>query len=122
MLTLENATHEVDELVRQVLAHLNPLGSVKIAGDPTPCDDPTDGGEPGRVTAVAQYEVYIAGDLLPHVDTLHTWLTGNGFQILKDARPNYLWAERLADGFRMAVQTNDLGAFFVTATSPCVWP
>jgi hypothetical protein len=122
VLTLEAATHHVDVLARQALAQLPPAEATKIASDPTPCTDPTDGGPPGRFTAVAQYEVALPGDVARHFDVLFTWWIGNRFHVLKDARPKYLWVERTMDGFRMTAQANDAGEFFVTATSPCVWP
>jgi hypothetical protein len=122
VLTLDLATHHVDVLARQALAQLPPAEATKTAGDPTPCTDPTDGGEPGRYTAVAQYEVALTGDFTRYFDVLYTWWIGNGFTVLKDSRPRYLWVERAVDGFRMTAQANDAGGFFVTATSPCLWP
>ncbi|TCO52371.1 hypothetical protein [Actinocrispum wychmicini] len=126
MITLTEATGHVDELVAAALAQLPPARADKIAGDPAPCDDPTDGGPPGRVTAVAEYQVQGLDeqDYPQYLDTLYEWWTGHGFQVLADARPGgqYIWVEHKADGYRMAVQANDLGALYLTATSPCVWP
>lgn len=122
MLTLDAATQHVDVLVRQALAQLPPAEAEKIASDPTPCADPTDGGEPGRYIAVAQYEVALSGNVAQYFDVLYAWWIGNGFNILMDSRPRYLWVQRAVDGFRMTAQANDEGGFFVTATSPCLWP
>jgi hypothetical protein len=126
VITLTEAASRVDELVRAALAQLPPAQASKIAGDPVPCDDPTDGGPPGRVSAVAEYQIAeLAPDSYPrHVATLHSWWVGHGFQVLADARPAglYVWVEHKADAYRMAVQANDAGGLFLTATSPCVWP
>jgi hypothetical protein len=34
----------------------------------------------------------------------------------------YLWVENNRDGFRLALQSNDVGGLYLTASSPCVWP
>jgi hypothetical protein len=122
VLTLAAATQRVDDLVREALAQLPGAHADKIAGDPAPCDDPTDGGPPGRFIAVAEYQIREPGP--DHLDRLHEWWTAHGFEVLRDARPrgSYIWVENRADGFRMAVQGNDAGGLFLTATSPCVWP
>jgi hypothetical protein len=126
VITLTEATGHVDDLVRAALAQLPRARAEKIAGDPAPCDDPTDGGPPGRFTAVAEYRIRdLKQDDYPrHLTVLHDWWTGHGFQVLADARPKglYIWVEHKADGYRMAVQANDAGGLFLTATSPCVWP
>ena len=126
MLTLPTATQHVDELVHQALGLLPPARVVKVASDPAPCDDPSDGGPVGRFTAVAEYQVFDLSveDYPRYFQSLLDWWTANGFQVLKDARPRalYVWVEHPVDGFRMAAQANDAGGLYLTATSPCVWP
>ncbi|MEV4317017.1 hypothetical protein [Actinocrispum sp. NPDC049592] len=126
MFTLQEATRRVEDLAQHAMSLLSSAEAEKLSGEPSPCDDPYDGGPSGKFMAVAEYRIW---DLAPadyprHVDTLHTWWTANGFEILHDARPVglYVWVENAADGFRMAVQANKNGALLLTATSPCVWP
>lgn len=126
-MTLEQATQQVETNLRRALSVLPQQAWVeKIAGDPVPCDDPTDGGPRGRSVAAVQYQVH---GLVPEefgrcFDALHEWWTDNGFRELRDDRPAgwYVWVENNADGFRMAAQANDLGELYLFATSPCVWP
>jgi hypothetical protein len=124
--TLQEATRRVEDLVHHALTLMSSTEAEKVSGDPSPCDDPTDGRPSGQFIAVAEYRVR---DLVPedyphHIEVLHNWWIANGFEVLHDARPVglYVWVENPVDGFRMAVQANKFGALLLTATSPCVWP
>jgi hypothetical protein len=124
--TLPEAARRVEDLVHHALVLLSSNEAEKISGDPSPCDDPTDGSPSGQYIAVAEYRVLdlAPGDYPQHVEVLHTWWAANGFEVLHDARPAglYVWVENPADGFRMAVQASKFDALLLTATSPCVWP
>jgi len=125
--TVEQATERAEDNLRRALAALpGHIRVERIASTHTPCDDPDDGGPPGRVTASVQYQVHDlpADEFARRVDELRAWWTDNGFRELRDGRPGmlYLWVEHNRDGFRMAVQANDLGELYLFSTSPCVWP
>jgi len=90
------------------------------------CTDPTDDGPQGRFEISATYEVT---GLEParfgeYFDAIVQWWTAHDFTILTDSRPKdqYVFVRNNADAFDMTVQANDLGKFYVGATSPCVWP
>ncbi|GAA3709313.1 hypothetical protein GCM10022224_088570 [Nonomuraea antimicrobica] len=126
-LTLEQATQRVEDNFRRVFAQLPAHARAeKIAGDPAPCNEPSDGGPAGRVVASVDYRIH---DLPPEhyghlFDVLRAWWIDHRFTVLIDARPRglYLWVENAADGFRMAAQANEAGGLFLTSASPCVWP
>lgn len=97
----------------------------------TACDDPDDGGPAGRVTASTMYQVHDLAleDYGRYFAELREWLRDNGFRVLTESvveselgEARYLWVERDADGFRLALQSNESGGLFVTSSSPCVWP
>lgn len=126
-ITQEEAARRVDENVHAVTALL-PKEARLEQGLSTPqnCDDPTDNGPRGRVTESHTYQIH---DLPPadynaYFATIKQWWETHDYQILADSRPKdmYLGAENKNDGFRISVKSNDLSGFYVTSTSPCVWP
>jgi hypothetical protein len=92
------------------------------------CDDPTDNGSPGRVTASSTYQVHnLDPEQYPNLfGHLRDWWTQHTFRVLDDSHQTstvrYLWVENNQDGFRMAMQSNDGVGLFLTPSSPCVWP
>jgi hypothetical protein len=127
-ITAEQAKQRVVDYAQHIFAILpSPAVLVKQGDGIDSCDDPTDNGPKGRVVPFGEYKITeLPPDQYNHYfDLLRTWWTGHNFRVLDDARrPNdlYLWVENNADGFRMAVQTNDLGEFYLTSSAPCVWP
>lgn len=126
-ITQQQAEQRVEENYRMVLALLPKEARPALqVGDIQPCDDPTDDGPRGRVIASVSYQVrdLQAADFNAHFDAIKQWWTDHNFRILDDSRPKnmYLWAENNGDGFRMALQANDVGGFYIISTSPCVWP
>lgn len=96
--------------------------------DTGPCDDPTDNGPQGRVTASSTYQVHnLDPEQYPNLfGHLRDWWIQQNFRVLDDSHQTstvrYLWVENNQDGFRMAMQSNDGGGLFLTSSSPCVWP
>ncbi|WP_037304495.1 hypothetical protein [Amycolatopsis orientalis] len=90
------------------------------------CADPTDNGPQGRFEISATYEVtgLEPAKFAEYFDAVVGWWTAHGFKVLTDSRPKdqYVFARNNADAFDMSVQANDLGKFYLGATSPCVWP
>jgi hypothetical protein len=89
-----------------------------------PCDDPTDNGPKGRVTASTTYHIHdLPPDQYPHFfDLLRDWWQRNNFRILDDsshgATDTYLWVDNNRDGFRMALQSNDNGEYLLLRARP----
>jgi hypothetical protein len=90
------------------------------------CADPTDKGPQGRFEISATYEVtgLDPKKFAEYFDAVVGWLTAHDFKVLTDSRPKdqYVFVRNNADAFDMSVQANDLGKFYLGATSPCVWP
>ncbi len=90
------------------------------------CTDPTDGGPQGRFEISSTYEVtgLDTTKFADYFDAVIEWLSAHDFQVLTDSRPrdHYVFVRNNADAFDMSVQANDLGKFYLGATSPCVWP
>ncbi|MBB2500250.1 hypothetical protein H5411_14090 [Amycolatopsis echigonensis] len=57
-----------------------------------------------------------------YFEKFKAWSQQNNFHILAEKHnPEYLWTERRDDGFRLALQSNDLGEIYLDGSSPCVW-
>lgn len=127
-MTAQQASLRVADYAQRAFAALPPPAAlVKWAGDNNnPCDDPTDNGPQGRVVPYAEYKITgLPPDQYNHYfDVLRQWWASHGFRVLADDRPKdlYLWVENNGDGFRMALQANDVGPLYLTSTAPCVWP
>jgi hypothetical protein len=126
-ITVEQAEQRVEEYFRQALAVLPAQARPEVGLIHTvECDDPTDNGPKGRKIASVNYEIHdLPKDEYPeYVDRLERWWLEHNFAVLDDERPTYqsIWVENKEDGFRMRVQDNVRGQFFLIATSPCVWP
>lgn len=128
-ITEQQAVQRVQDNIRAAVTQLPPTARLEQQlTDSAPCDDPTDNGPKGRVTASTTYQVHeLLPDQYPHFfDLLRDWWQRNNYRVLDDSRLSptdmYLWVENNHDGFRMALQSNDNGGLFITASSPCVWP
>jgi hypothetical protein len=126
-ITLDQATRRAHELFDQAVGQLPGAVVVSLgAEDPYPCDDPTDGGPQGRM--IISVEKRIDGldktRYNSYFDLLRDYWQRNGFRLLDDSRPKdmYLWVESIADGFRTSLEANDRGEFYMTTSSPCIWP
>ncbi|MFI6305753.1 hypothetical protein ACIBCH_28065 [Amycolatopsis thailandensis] len=90
------------------------------------CTDPTDNGPHGRFEISATYEVtgLEPARFAEYFDAIVEWMSAHDFKVLTDSRPKdqYVFVRNNADAFDMSIQANDLGKFYVGATSPCVWP
>src|SRR6266545_122550 len=99
-------THErqaAERHIRDALAALGPGPALRLESDAVQaCDDPTDGGPPGRVFVARRY-----------------WLLGADRR--GTAYP-YLWVEHESDGFRVGIDANAVGDLLLVASSPCFWP
>lgn len=126
-ITAQQAEERVQDYARQVLATLPAdVHATLNFQDTYDSDDPTDGQPTGRVIASVEYQLTgLPPEHYPHqFDQLQQWWSQRGFDILADARPDgyYLWVEHRAEGFRMALQTNDRHELFLMCSSPRVWP
>jgi hypothetical protein len=127
-ITQQQAAHEVQQRIHTTAAQLPSAARLEQQLTHfTPCDDPTDGGPPGRVAASTTYQIH---DLPPGhyqqvFDSLLEWWQHNGFHVLDNDRrgqARFLWVENDRDGFRLTLQSNNVGGLFLIASSPCVWP
>ena len=77
-----------------------------------PCDDPTGNGPKGRQVADRSYKIdgLPAADIPSYFSSLKSWWQGHNYQVLTEkSNPQYLWVEKRDDGFRLALDSNDLG-------------
>lgn len=90
------------------------------------CDDPTDGGSKNRVTVSETF--WVRGlpveDNDANIDLMYEYWTDNGYQILRDKRPEKMsvTVEHEESSFRMGVRVSNTGSLSLNASSPCVWP
>ena len=90
------------------------------------CDDPTDGGSQDRVTVSERF--WIRG--LPaeendaNIDLMVEYWTGNGYEVLRDERPDKSSVTVLhtEDAFHVSLRVSNQGSLSIGASSPCVWP
>jgi hypothetical protein len=99
-------------------------GTAEERGD---CTDPDDHGPANRLQASREYQ--LAGiaqpDIPRYFDALRQWWQGHDFAQAFDkgnGGGRLLGGENRADGFRMSLQSNDVGGLYLTVASPCVWP
>jgi hypothetical protein len=128
-ITQQQAAQQVQDNIHTAAAQLPATAKLEQQlTNFTPCDDPTDNGPKGRVTAGSTYQIHeLPAAQYPHYfDTLRTWWTQHDFHVLEDQNRGpqdmYLWVENTKDGFRMSLQSNPTGGLFMTSSSPCVWP
>lgn len=118
-MTQDDARARVERMVGDVRTA---MGAELKAGPlgPVPCDDPSDGGPPGRVFVENSYEILQAQRVNP-IAAARTFFQQHGYRLRRD-ETGYISAENPADGFRIVVETNDAGHAHLTVSSPCVWP
>jgi hypothetical protein len=127
-ITQRQAAQEVQQRIHTAAAQLPSSARLEQQlTDFSSCDDPTDGGPAGRVTASTNYQIHdVPAARYPrYFELLRKWFERNGFRVLANDRQGvsqYLWVENNRDGFRLALQSNDVGGLYLTASSPCVWP
>src|SRR6266545_955456 len=120
-------THErqaAERHIRDALAALGPGPALRLESDAVQaCDDPTDGGPPGRVFVARRY--WLLGTDRSAFDTLARFWADHGYRIVEDRRGTaypYLWVEHESDGFRVGIDANAVGDLLLGASSPCFWP
>lgn len=124
--SIQEANERLDAYVQQAKSALSPTAELELKGQSkdAPCDDPSDNGAKGRVVADRSYLVkgLTPGAVSTYFDTLKAWSQAQNFNILEEkVNPQYLWIEKRDDGFRLALDSNDLGEVYLNGSSPCVW-
>ncbi|MEV6912170.1 hypothetical protein [Amycolatopsis sp. NPDC051071] len=126
-ITEHQAKDRVELYIRTVLSTLPATAQRKLfTQNRSECTDPTDNGPQGRFEISATYEVtgLDPAKFAEYFDAIVKWWSAHGFEVLTDSRPKdqYVFVRNNRDAFDMSVQANDLGKFYLGATSPCVWP
>ncbi|MBB5856571.1 hypothetical protein ACFQ05_27160 [Amycolatopsis umgeniensis] len=126
-ITEQQAKDKVELYVQTAVSALPATAERKLfTRNRSECADPTDKGPQGRYEISATYEVtgLDKAKFAEYFDAIVRWWSAHDFEVLTDSRPKdqYVFARNNADAFDMSVQANDLGKFYVGATSPCVWP
>lgn len=126
-ITEQQAREKVEQYIQGAVSALPGSAQRKLfTQNRSECTDPTDDGPQGRFEISATYEVtgLEPAKFSEHFDAVVQWWSAHEFKVLTDSRPKdqYVFARNNADAFDMSVQANDLGKFYVGATSPCVWP
>lgn len=128
-MTEEQAWARLEQHLRAAMAQIEPgFVAEPERAETMPCDDPTDGGPPGRVFVEAHH-------LLGHIprsanravfDDLHRYWTEQGYAVVSDLRTReaapLLTVEHTGDGFSLGLRENAIGELRVFGSSPCVWP
>lgn len=128
-LTEDQAFRRLDEHIRKALARIkfHPVLVPGLVGS-MPCDDPADGGPPGRVFVEAHYTlsgvpVEANQDVF---DLLHDFWIGEGYVVISDLRGRgrapHLKVRQPDDGFSVALRENLASELRLSGSSPCVWP
>jgi hypothetical protein len=95
------------------------------------CDDPTDGGPPGRFDLADVYILAFPTGTVPDntaiIDGLYDFWAGQGYHPIDDTRTNsrgrVIRFENLRDGFRFGlVEAVTTPQLTLEISSPCVWP
>ncbi|MEU3621965.1 hypothetical protein BS329_01180 [Amycolatopsis coloradensis] len=126
-ITEQQAYDKVENYIQGAFAALPAPAELKLfTRNRSECTDPTDKGPQGRFEISATYEVVgLDSARFPeHFVAISKWWESHDFEVLTDSRPTiqYLFARNTGDAFDMSLKANDLGKFYVGATSPCVWP
>jgi hypothetical protein len=118
------AVQTAEEHIRAALAALDPPPRLRLEHDMVQrCDDPTDGGPPGRVFVSRRY--WLIGADRGAFDVLARFWAGGDYQVIEDKRSTtypYLWVEHRGDGYRVGLDANATGDLLLGASSPCFWP
>jgi hypothetical protein len=126
-ITEQQARERVEQHIQGALSSLPGSAQRKLfTQNRSECTDPTDDGPQGRYEISATYEIVglDPAEFPKHFTAIVQWWTSHDFKVLTDSRPKdqYVFARNSTDAFDMSVQANDLGKFYLGATSPCVWP
>lgn len=128
-ITLAEANRVIEQNVKAALTALPDTAKLKPFNviEDFPCEDPDDGGPPGRSWAERSDQVIgLDPEKIPeYYHLLRTWWLNHGFTILRefpDEGDQRISVERKSDGFRMGFQANHLGKMYLESSSPCVWP
>ena len=110
MITRKHAEQQVQANIHAAAAELPATTKLdQQLTDTGPCDDPTDNGSQGRVTASSTYQVHnLDPEQYPNLfGHLRDWWAQHNFRVLDDSHQTstvrYLWVENNQDGFRMAM-------------------
>jgi hypothetical protein len=127
-LTEEQATARLDAHLRAAVGRLRPTPSLEQAfASAMPCDDPDDGGPPGRIFIEAHYWLRdVPTERNRQVfDVLHEYWTANGYGVLSDLRDRpeapQLKVRHGDDGFSVSLRENLAHELRISGSSPCVW-
>lgn len=133
-MTEEQARARLEQHLRAAMAQIEPgfVAEPELAeperAETMPCDDPTDGGPPGRVFVEAHH---LLGRIPRSAnravfDGLHRYWTGQGYAVVSDLRSResapLLTVEHAGDGFSLGLRENVIGELRIFGSSPCVWP
>jgi hypothetical protein len=120
----EQALEAAERHIRAAAAALDPPPQLRLESDRVQeCDDPTDGGPPGRVFVARRY--WLVGADRSAFDTLAGYWSGAGYRVFEDRRESaypFLWVQHEGDGFRVGIDANAAGDLLLGASSPCFWP
>ena len=130
-MTGAQAAVRVEEILQETFRQLPPGAQLRPYGGAgtLPCDDPTDGGPPGRVFVEQQYEVahepsWPVDEALPR---LASHWEQRGYEVVKDLRAERdpQLAVEYPDGFRVGIEVYRRGDSFadvyLVGSSVCVW-
>lgn len=110
--------------IQAAVAVLNPPPRLRLEHEMVQgCDDPTDGGPPGRVFVSRRY--WLLGADRGYFDALARFWGSADYRIVEDRRDSaypYLWVEHNTDGYRVGIDANAEGDLLLGASSPCFWP
>jgi hypothetical protein len=128
-ITIDEANQRSQQYLDQAA---NDLFPAPITRTPSPleergsCTDPDDNGPTNRLKASREYKLdgVSAADFPRYFDSLRTWWKGHGYVLGSDKgnASGHLLNGESADGFIMALQSNDVGGLYLSVASPCVWP
>jgi hypothetical protein len=129
-ITQRQAIERVDQYIHDAVAAITPPVRLEVlsGSDDSACDDPTDNGPKGRISASRDYWLHDlpAEKHNDYIDALKRWWQEHDFVVLRDDRPRdiYVTAENRHDGFRMGIEGTVTGPprLSIGASSPCVWP
>lgn len=126
-ITEQQARDKVEQYIQGALSALPAAAQLKLfTRNRSECTDPTDNGPQGRFEISATYEIVglDSAQFPEHFTAVIQWWESHDFRVLTDSRPTvqYVFSRNTRDAFDMSIKANDLGKFYVGATSPCVWP
>ncbi|SDZ45491.1 hypothetical protein SAMN05421504_11814 [Amycolatopsis xylanica] len=125
-ITLVEAGRKVDEyaeLARQAIGPDTKLGNPDKNYD-FPCSNAD--GSPAKNRRDARVSYQIEGTSVEKIpvyfDAIRAFWARSGFEVNDEEAPNrYLGGVNKANGFTMALKSNDLGEVYLKVSSPCVW-